>query len=187
MKSLLFNKENIGVIHGVLSAENEVTCDENGHVTRYRLTGNIRPCEFNDVIITGKRVNPDTIEVGFMESFPCTDEWTDFIMSHENGTESYGMNAYVIPPCRIKEIKKEITTKGTYYHDIAVDLREDPKKNKEMTTIHFKIFNFEKDTMSGNYLFIVGTEPEFTESEFGSGYGKKTVKTAYIIAQQVRS
>ena len=190
MKSCLFSPNNQGVINGVLTDRDRPQSDENGHVIEYILTGNVRDCEFNNVLVIGTKKENHIIDVDYMESLPVEDTWDSYIDHHMMGKDDYGVRIFVVPKCRVKEngINEKITTTNSTYTEIIFNMK-DKDKGTSIKDFHMNINKFEKNVTSPFYIFITGKEPDKKENEFksSSGYGSKITEVYYDWGVQVRS
>lgn len=184
MKSCLFTKSGIGALNGVLIERDKVQCDEEGHVKEYSLTGNVRDCEFNHVVVIGKKEDDTTINVDFMESYPIEDVWDSYIQHYFKGEDEYGVNVFIVPKSRIKEYLHRFTATGVPFTEIIFSMKAEDK-GKDVKNMHLKINNcdFEKEISSPAYFFMIGKQPETRVENYG---GKDTI-ASYAWAFQIRS
>jgi hypothetical protein len=168
-----------GALCGILTAENEVDYEMNGTIQHAKLTGNVRPCETNNVIITGRKISEDTIEVHFMESFET------LLETHKSGLflqipldkENANGYALVFDKKMVKDETPKESPNGGEYTSVHVVI------DKEVSAYISIYKGFTKDVHNG-VIVCLATKP-LTSQEKDFGAIKKT--THYGSAVQVYS
>lgn len=179
MKSLQFREDGLGIVVGRLCAPNVLQYEDLGSVKKFLLTGKVRDTEFNDVVVIGRRLSEDELEVSVMESLPCKDNDVMFgIMAGNDISKLYGI---CIPKYLVERIDDKYTEDGSLFHTLYV-------RNDTNSTSYVTVFgNFEEQVANNSYVFFLKEAPKVEKKEFGSGYAVKKITTRYMTGWQIAS
>lgn len=167
-----------GALCGILTAENEIDFEMNGAIQHMKLTGNVRPCETNNVIVTGQKIAEDTMEVNFMESFETLLETHKGGLYVEIPLDKDRVNGYalVFDKTMVRDETPKEGTTGTYSSVHFVIDRE--------RSAYLNVFKgFTKDIHNGALVFLATKPLNPKEKDVGA----MTKTTLYGSAVQVYS
>lgn len=178
MKAAMFRKDGMGAVVGRLKSPNEVQYEDNGTLKVFQLTGNVVDTEFNDVLIVGKKVSENTLEVAKMESLP---DRNGAFLGFKAAGDMGELFCMAIPKCCVIDVEEKMAENGAPYKKFHAKLTE-------KMSLFLNVFNeYHEKTANGCYVFLLKEAPTTEHNEFGTGFAKKQWTVKYGTGYQVLS